>query len=158
MLPTIHTTGDCVLVSGKYRRGKGIKVGDLVDFKSPLEEGVACVKRVVGMPGDIVARCAGGAQFGGGRRERKGDVGGEEEGEGDDKATMLCQVPRGHVWLEGDNLTESRDSRMYGPVPMGLIRGKVVARWWPWGEGWRLKGAGFGVRKVVEEKEEDGRT
>ncbi|KAI4159093.1 MAG: hypothetical protein LQ342_006870 [Letrouitia transgressa] len=42
MLPTIHTAGDRVLVSRKYRRGKGIKVGDLVDFKSPLEEGVAC--------------------------------------------------------------------------------------------------------------------
>lgn len=125
-------------------------MGDLVDFKSPLEEGVACVKRVVGMPGDIVARCAGGAQFAGGR-ERKGDLGEGEDGEGKgDGMTMLCQVPRGHVWLEGDNLTESRDSRMYGPVPMGLIRGKVVARWWPWGEEWRLEGAGFAIRKGVE--------
>lgn len=37
-------------------------------------------------------------------------------------------IPSGHVWLAGDNLGNSTDSRHYGPVPMGLIRGKVVAR------------------------------
>ena len=26
-------------------------------------------------------------------------------------------VPRGHVWLEGDNKAASHDSRHYGPVP-----------------------------------------
>ncbi|GKT58643.1 mitochondrial inner membrane protease subunit [Colletotrichum tofieldiae] len=37
-------------------------------------------------------------------------------------------VPQGHCWLVGDNLESSRDSRMYGPVPLALIRGKVVAK------------------------------
>ena len=36
------------------------------------------------------------------------------------------QVPKGHVWLEGDNATNSTDSRCYGPVPAALIRGRVV--------------------------------
>uniref|UniRef100_A0A8C8AUP3 Inner mitochondrial membrane peptidase subunit 1 n=3 Tax=Telluraves TaxID=3073808 RepID=A0A8C8AUP3_9STRI len=41
------------------------------------------------------------------------------------------QVPKGHVWLEGDNLRNSTDSRCYGPVPYGLIRGRICFKIWP---------------------------
>lgn len=41
------------------------------------------------------------------------------------------QVPAGHVWLEGDNLENSCDSRDFGPVPQGLIRGRVICKVWP---------------------------
>ena len=37
-------------------------------------------------------------------------------------------MPEGHCWLIGDNLPESRDSRTFGPVPLALIMGKVVAK------------------------------
>uniref|UniRef100_A0A4W5N872 Peptidase S26 domain-containing protein n=1 Tax=Hucho hucho TaxID=62062 RepID=A0A4W5N872_9TELE len=37
-------------------------------------------------------------------------------------------VPKGHVWLEGDNLSNSADSRSYGPVPYALIRGRVCLK------------------------------
>lgn len=36
------------------------------------------------------------------------------------------QVPPGHMWLQGDNLNVSRDSRDYGPVPLGLVKGRAV--------------------------------
>ena len=32
------------------------------------------------------------------------------------------------MWLQGDNLADSTDSRYYGPVPMALIQGVVFAR------------------------------
>ena len=38
------------------------------------------------------------------------------------------QVPKGHVWLSGDNVDNSVDSRTYGPVPYGLILGRVCYR------------------------------
>lgn len=40
-------------------------------------------------------------------------------------------VPRGHVWLLGDNASNSVDSRELGPVPIGLIQGRVVLRFLP---------------------------
>ena len=30
-------------------------------------------------------------------------------------------MPRGHVWIEGDNESNSNDSNQFGPVAAGLI-------------------------------------
>lgn len=45
---------------------------------------------------------------------------------------VMVQVPEGHVWVAGDSLSYSRDSRFYGPVPMALIAGKALYN----GDGW----------------------
>ena len=45
--------------------------------------------------------------------------------------TNPAQVPAGHCWLVGDNLTVSRDSRDFGPVPLALVKGKVLATLFP---------------------------
>lgn len=37
-------------------------------------------------------------------------------------------MPEGHCWLIGDNLPESRDSRTFGPLPLALVKGKVLAK------------------------------
>jgi signal peptidase I len=51
----------------------------------------------------------------------------------------MVKVPRGHCWLAGDNQGFSRDSRHYGPVPLGLVTGKVVWRVWPWDRWGRME-------------------
>ncbi|MGH0133235.1 UNVERIFIED_CONTAM: hypothetical protein FKN15_005612 [Acipenser sinensis] len=43
----------------------------------------------------------------------------------------LVMVPKGHVWLGGDDLKNSTDSRSYGPVPYTLITGRVCFKLWP---------------------------
>lgn len=40
-------------------------------------------------------------------------------------------IPKGHVWLAGDNTANSTDSRTYGPVPQALIKGRVFYKLWP---------------------------
>ncbi|MEW5312131.1 MAG: hypothetical protein WDW38_003781 [Sanguina aurantia] len=41
------------------------------------------------------------------------------------------RVPAGHVWVQGDNMTHSLDSRQYGPIPLALVRGRVLLQVYP---------------------------
>ncbi|EPS42395.1 hypothetical protein H072_3549 [Dactylellina haptotyla CBS 200.50] len=114
MLPTLPTSGS-IIVSRLNSRGRGIKVGDLIAAHRPDDMDVMFLKRVIGMPGDYVV------------------VDPMATGRGED--TMMLRVPEGHCWIAGDNLSHSIDSRFYGPVPLGLVMGKVLAQYsggWRW--------------------------
>jgi len=84
--------------------------GDLITLESPIARDLLVCKRLIGMPGDIV--CV------------------DPTGQYADPSEHII-VPKGHIWVCGDNLTASRDSRVYGPVPMALVKGRIVARIWP---------------------------
>ncbi|KAK0264143.1 hypothetical protein LTS09_001621 [Friedmanniomyces endolithicus] len=114
MLPTIASANDWVLISKLYRRGRNLRVGDVVSFKHPDKMGEYAVKRIVGLPGDFVVEGSPG----------KGGSG------------RMMQVPVGHCWVIGDNLTWSRDSRTFGALPLALVTGKVV-RVFSFRHGWR---------------------
>jgi len=105
MLPTLEVFNDGVLVSRWYRRGRGVKVGDIVTFDSVIDPEEKVIKRIIGLEGDYVLR--------------------DSPGSG---SNQMIQVPEGHCWVVGDNLHASRDSRTWGPLPMGLIKGKVLAK------------------------------
>ena len=125
MAPTMNATGDWLLLSKTYRRGRGIEVGDIVSFKHPIDQGTYSVKRVIGMPGDFVLRDSPDTS---GAMIQVSGKNGEVE---DDIGRMLMdmnQIPEGHCYIVGDNLTWSRDSRMFGPLPLALIRAKVIGR------------------------------
>ncbi|KAI8096789.1 mitochondrial inner membrane peptidase complex catalytic subunit [Halteromyces radiatus] len=107
MLPTFNMTGDIMLIEHISQRFKSLQTGDVIVCISPSVPGRAVLKRIIGMPGDNI--CVDPTA-----PDRK-----------------FLDVPEGHVWIGGDNLSNSTDSREYGPVAMGLIRGKVIARAWP---------------------------
>ncbi|KAI9840748.1 MAG: hypothetical protein M1837_001322 [Sclerophora amabilis] len=62
MLPTINVRDEAVFISKFHRRGRDVKVGDIVSVRHPLEPDERAVKRVLGMPGDFVLRDAPGSQ------------------------------------------------------------------------------------------------
>jgi inner membrane protease subunit 1 len=102
--------GDYVLVDNLTVLVGDIQKGDVVVSRSPQNPLKLICKRVVAVDGDLLKTGYFSAQH----------------------------VPKGHVWLEGDNRTESHDSRAYGPVPKGLITGRVFMKIYPLDEA--LKG------------------
>ncbi|OTB18884.1 hypothetical protein K445DRAFT_30435, partial [Daldinia sp. EC12] len=117
MLPTFLTMNEWFVTDRSHRRGRGINVGDCVVYGIPVAPGEEGVKRVLGLPGDYVLL--------------------NSPGVGSDTMMQVClfisahsllrKVPKGHCYIVGDNLPWSRDSRDFGPLPMALIKGKVVA-------------------------------
>ncbi|KAJ3776892.1 LexA/Signal peptidase [Lentinula raphanica] len=112
MLPTLATSGEVVLEDRLTLRlnPNSLARGDLVVVRSPIDPTTIVCKRVIGLPGDIVCVDPTGVKA---------------------PSTEHLLVPKGHIWLCGDNMAYSRDSRDYGPVPMALIRSKLFARIWP---------------------------
>ncbi|KAL4641993.1 mitochondrial inner membrane protease subunit 1-like [Arapaima gigas] len=107
MEPTI-SNHDLVFSERLSRHLYRIEKGDIVIAKSPFDPKMNICKRVIGLEGDKVCTSSPSDVF-----------------------KTHTYVPKGHVWLEGDNLRNSTDSRTYGPVPYALIRGRVWLKLWP---------------------------
>lgn len=88
---------------------RNIKVGDVVNAQHVLFPTKRMVKRVLGLEGDMVVVPPSRA-FDPGR---------------------VVIVPKGHVWIQGDNLERSSDSRAFGPVPYAMVEAKLVFQCWP---------------------------
>ncbi|KAK5627393.1 hypothetical protein RRF57_003108 [Xylaria bambusicola] len=126
MLPTFLIMDEWFITDKRYRRGRGIQVGDCVAYSIPVEPGQEGLKRVMGMPGDYVLLNTPPSS------SRAGDSGVDRAGRSVRNEDMI-QVPEGHCYIVGDNLPWSRDSRDFGPIPLALIKGKIIARGSPVG-------------------------
>ncbi|CAI9087933.1 OLC1v1022140C2 [Oldenlandia corymbosa var. corymbosa] len=104
MLPTLNLTGSLVLAERLSTRFEKVGKDDVVMIRSPEDPRKVVVKRIVGVEGDAVRH----------RVSRTSD---------NEEATVI--VPKGHIWVEGDNKHNSRDSRHFGAVPYGLLEGRV---------------------------------
>lgn len=109
--------------------GLGLRIGDVVVSTSPTHPAKTVCKRVLGLPGDVVLVDP--------RDMAEDAMVTHAHADPTIQALVALQtartvkVPPGHVWLTGDNLGNSTDSRQYGPVPMALIKGRVLARVYP---------------------------
>ena len=115
MLPTFNASGDIVLLDRFSPRFLNkLERGDVVVARSPTSVRQTICKRIRATEGDRV-------RTGGPFRE------------------TLVTIPKGHIWLEGDNPNNSTDSRHYGPIPSALVLGRVVLKLWPLYEAGRVE-------------------
>ncbi len=179
MLPTLKI-GDFILVN-KYHYGIRLPVlntkvipmsdpqrGDVVVFKYPDNPSVSYIKRVVGVPGDVVRYqhkmlYINGepqpqqllAQLPPSKPERllvQENLDGVAHQIYQDvkrpSHNMEWTVPDGHYFMVGDNRDNSNDSRYWGFVPDELIVGKAFAVWMHWPTFFSVPS--FGDVRVIE--------
>ncbi len=84
------------------------------------------IKRVVGLPGETIEGRSDGVYIDG--RHLHEPYLDDTVGPSVFPATT---VPDAHVFVMGDNRTNSKDSRRFGPVPTDSIVGRALARVWP---------------------------
>lgn len=125
MSPTLYD-GDRVVFSSAALYGP--RRGDIVVFVAP--DGGALVKRVIGLPGDVISIMGGVVYLNGAELEEDYTAPGLYAS-GD--MSYPCRIPSGCYFVMGDNRPESRDSRMrcVGLVSDGQILGVVrCVLWW----------------------------
>ena len=129
MVPTLNV-GDRVLVNKVAYDFGDIARSDIIVFRkpdnAPASEVNEFIKRVVGLGGDTIESIDGHVVI--------NDVPLEETylPEGVITSGIRRQtIPEGSLFVMGDNRRNSQDSRVFGPVNVGLVVGKAFVRVWP---------------------------
>ena len=157
MEPTLHV-GDRVLVNKISYDLHDVHRGDIVVFgrppqnpetveacdgtsvtitPRPLEEGTDdLIKRVIGLPGETIEQRADGHIYINGTLLNEPYLeptnGGPPRAQWDYKPQCI-KVPAHHVFVMGDNGTNSSASNAFGPIDESLIVGRAFVRVWPLG-------------------------
>ena len=111
--------------------------GDIIVFKYPKDESRDFIKRVIGIPGDLLEV-----------KHQKVFINGkpyidafarhtESPSESplvprDDFGPIL--IPDGHLFMMGDNRENSQDSRYWGFLDVNKVRGKALIIYWSWNQ------------------------
>lgn len=101
--------------------------GDIIVTDAQNEYQQSIIKRIVAREGQKVSIIDGQVYIDGNPLEEKYIENGKKTLY--DMSEMI--VPKGHVFLLGDNRQQSIDSRTMGCVSVGCIRGKVLVRLFP---------------------------
>jgi signal peptidase I len=156
MVPTLMV-GDYMLTLSNVYRDSLPPRGQVIVFKYPADGKTDYVKRVIGLPGDRIQLRAGilylndqpvqrtrvdyaldtsdgtladltiyretlpgGASY----------LSAESRDDAEYDNTNVFVVPEGNVFVLGDSRDHSNDSRMFGNVPLSLLRDKPVLIYW----------------------------
>jgi signal peptidase I len=131
MEPTLQVS-DRVIANRLVYRFHAPRRGDIVLFDAPAAvervcPGATFIKRIVGLPGEVISMAHGHVQVDGAALREpylRPSYRGRESG-------RWPRIPAGSYFVLGDNRTRSCDSRQWGVVPRGNIIGRAEVRYWP---------------------------
>ncbi len=139
MLETIQI--DSLLFGEKVSyRFRAPNAGEIVTFDDPEGDDVTIIKRVIATEGQTVDLIDGSVVVDGVALEEPYTLGKPSEPLDrysknlDGPISFPYTVPAGHVWVMGDNRTNSLDSRYFGPIDVSTISSHAVLIYWPFSE------------------------
>lgn len=117
--------GDCIMVNKVVYRSSGPERGEVIVFSPPFDSPHPFIKRVIGLPGEVVEI-----------RDLTVFIDGipleEEYVMAPPNYTMLATgVPENEYFVLGDNRNNSNDSHSGWTVPRDTIIGKAWFVYWP---------------------------
>ena len=124
---------------GPFLPSRGIRRGDVVVFRGPEEPGRDLIKRAVALPGETLEIRGKRLYVDGAAQEEPwavhrdpavlsgADLPASVRGR-DELAPR--RLPADAFFALGDNRDDSRDSRAWGPVPVGHVRGRALFVYW----------------------------
>jgi len=128
MMPSLVDQDRIFINKFIYRFGIGeIHRGDMVVFHFPGDPSKSYIKRVIGLPGDVVA-IENGTVYLNGKQVEEPYVPEEYR---DRFSLGMVKVPDSSFFVMGDHRSSSNDSRAWGPVHRNFIYGKAVFLYWP---------------------------
>lgn len=104
MHPTVHD-GDLVIAERLSVKMRNLRRGDIIGTLAPYDSSQLLCKRMTAKEFDTLEKYQ--------------------------SLKWNARIPKGHVFLEGDNRRVSTDSRTFGPIPEGLVQIRLVLRVWP---------------------------
>jgi signal peptidase I len=144
MEPTLHCAkpapgcearfSDRVLANRFVYHFRNPKRGEIIVFKTPPEAKVRCgaggtfVKRLIGLPGELVSERDGYVYIDGRRLEEPYI---KAERRDHEPPRTWPRISAGQYFFMGDNRSQSCDSRVWGPVPRANLIGEVFFVYWP---------------------------
>jgi signal peptidase I len=102
--------------------------GEIIIFRSPMNSSTDFVKRIIGLPSEVVSIKRGQVLIDGEPIKEPYIV------HKDRRSMDPILVPEDSYFVLGDNRSGSSDSRDWGVVPLDNIVGKVWLRYWPGSE------------------------
>lgn len=132
MLPNLEE-GQYILVNRRaYRRAIPAR-GDVVVLWHPARPDKSYIKRIVGLPGEVVEVSGSQVSIDGVPLASLSDWPNAQD-YGDASDTPISReyaLGEGQCFVVGDNLRDSDDSRSFGPVDLETLLGKCWIRYWP---------------------------
>lgn len=123
MEPNVYT-GDR-LWGSSLLLNTGLHRGDIVVFEAPETPGKFFIKRIVALPGEVIAIHENHVYVNG-RRITEPYLANPWFDE-----MPPTRVDGKSVWVMGDNRDQSNDSRLWGCLPLSHLRGRAMMRYWP---------------------------
>ena len=127
-------TGDMVFSEKVSYYARDVEPGDIVTFYDPEIPGRILIKRVIATGGQTVDLVDGKVVVDGVALDEPYTGGLPSEplapAPGAD-VSYPYTVPEGHLWVMGDNRTNSNDSRYFGAVGCSSVTARGVAVIWP---------------------------